>query len=318
MIYNQTLLDKAPDLCKEWSDKNPIEPSKVSPRSNKKYLWNCSKCDYEWSMSPDKRIIGRGCPACANKVVTDKNRLSIKFPNIAKEWDYTQNTDIPENVSYGSNKKFWWKCSKCNYSWESTVINRTSGWSCPACSGKIVTDKNRMTILYPGLVSEWDFNKNKKDILEISYSSNIKYWWICNKCNHSWFSSPNTRTGQNQGCPKCKYSHGEKEIEKFLIEHNIKYENQYKIPECKNIKTLPFDFAIWMNNKLGLIEYNGEQHYEKIWKNRGSLEQNIYRDKIKENYCKENNIPLLIIPYWEYKNISTILETYIIGLKNEI
>lgn len=35
------------------------------------------------------------------------------------------------------------------------------------------------------------------------------------------------------------------------------------------------------------------------------------RDKIKNTYCKENNINLLRIPYWESKNIKTIINNYL-------
>ena len=31
-------------------------------------------------------------------------------------------------------------------------------------------------------------------------------------------------------------------------------------------------------------------------------------DLIKVKYCNKNNINLIIIPYWEFKNIKTILE----------
>lgn len=32
-----------------------------------------------------------------------------------------------------------------------------------------------------------------------------------------------------------------------------------------------------------------------------------YRDSIKTQYCKDNKIKLLRIPYWDYNNIETIL-----------
>jgi L-aspartate-alpha-decarboxylase len=38
------------------------------------------------------------------------------------------------------------------------------------------------------------------------------------------------------------------------------------------------------------------------------LKKTILNDKIKTNFCKENNINLLRIPYTEFKNIEKILE----------
>jgi hypothetical protein len=41
--------------------------------------------------------------------------------------------------------------------------------------------------------------------------------------------------------------------------------------------------------------------------NEEDLMERQCRDAIKSNWCKENNIPLIIIPYWEYNNIEEIL-----------
>ncbi len=35
-----------------------------------------------------------------------------------------------------------------------------------------------------------------------------------------------------------------------------------------------------------------------------------FRDKIKTDYCKSNNIKLIRIPYTEFNNIEKILDTY--------
>ena len=61
----------------------------------------------------------------------------------------------------------------------------------------------------------------------------------------------------------CCSSKGEERIEKIFIEQSIDFVRQYKIKDCKNIKTLPFDFAVFENEELNcLIEYQGRQHYE--------------------------------------------------------
>ena len=119
---------------------------------------------------------------------------------------------------------------------------------------------------------------------------------------------------KNNGCPRCKSSHGEKEIEKFLIKNNLLYKSQFRIKECKNKKPLPFDFAIFKNEKLiGLIEYNGSQHYDIKFSKEQFLQTQL-TDKIKQNFCKENNISLLTIPYTEYNSIETILKNWINNL----
>ena len=41
------------------------------------------------------------------------------------------------------------------------------------------------------------------------------------------------------------------------------------------------------------------------------------RDKIKNDYCINNNINLLRIPYWEKQNIETIINNYLQRLNEE-
>jgi hypothetical protein len=57
------------------------------------------------------------------------------------------------------------------------------------------------------------------------------------------------------------------------------------------------------------IEYQGEQHYKAVeffgGKDQFKTQQKL--DKIKRDYCKNNNIKLLEIPYWDFNNIEQIL-----------
>lgn len=112
------------------------------------------------------------------------------------------------------------------------------------------------------------------------------------------------------GCKKCKESIGEKAIRKYLLENNISFDDQYSFDDCRNILPLPFDFVVFDDAGyiIALIEYQGEQHYQQIkyWGEEGLKYQQL-RDKIKADYCFKNNIPLIIIPYFKFKQINTIL-----------
>ena len=114
-----------------------------------------------------------------------------------------------------------------------------------------------------------------------------------------------------QGCPFCRISKGEDEIEKFLIKNNIKYIREYKFSNCINPQTnkmLPFDFYIPSLNTV--IEFHGEQHYKEYknhFKAAGGLKGRQYRDKIKKEFCLTNNISYIEIAYTEYNNINQIL-----------
>ena len=99
---------------------------------------------------------------------------------------------------------------------------------------------------------------------------------------------------------------GEFLINQLLSENNINYSTQYAIPS-ENGGYYRFDFAIWDNNKnlIRLIEFDGEQHYEgKCTPHYGSYEEIHNRDLSKNDYCKQNNIPLVRIPYYERENLT--------------
>ena len=63
------------------------------------------------------------------------NDLATVNPRLAKEWHPTKNGDLsPFDITAGSGKKAWWKCSQCGYEWETIIANRTKGHGCPKCS----------------------------------------------------------------------------------------------------------------------------------------------------------------------------------------
>lgn len=139
----------------------------------------------------------------------------------------------------------------------------------------------------------------------------------CKKCGATW-ESPFYSIINNTGrCPVCERgSHGEQKISQLLMENNIEFIPQYQFDDCRGkSKPLPFDFGLLDNNEniLGLIEYNGEQHYRPIeyFGGEKKFKQQIERDQIKKNYCEVNNIPLLIIPYWDFENISKLVNDFI-------
>ena len=110
-------------------------------------------------------------------------------------------------------------------------------------------------------------------------------------------------------CSKCssKISRGELSIKNVLDLYNVNYKQEYWFFECRDKHPLPFDFYLPDYNIC--IEYQGEQHYKPVSRFGGeeSFSSLIYHDQIKRNYCINNNICLIEIPHWEYKNIEHIL-----------
>ena len=101
-----------------------------------------------------------------------------------------------------------------------------------------------------------------------------------------------------------RISKGVKRIIAFLEEKKVEYRTEVRFPECKDKRTLPFDFTIYVNDKImAHIEYNGIQHYKAIrrWRGKKGLLKQQKHDAIKVAYCKEKCLPLLVIHYEEEK-----------------
>ena len=103
-------------------------------------------------------------------------------------------------------------------------------------------------------------------------------------------------------------SKGEQLLEKIFRDNQIKYRRQYSFTDLKKIRLLKFDFAIF-DNKDTLkytIEYQGQQHYEpvKYFGGKDSFVKQQEYDEEKRKYCKENNIQLIEIPYWDFAKIN--------------
>ena len=86
-----------------------------------------------------------------------------------------------------------------------------------------------------------------------------------------------------------------------MEQNNILFTPQKRFPECNNGLS-SFDFCAYTKEgQMILIEVNGIQHYKQVDRF-GSLEKIRQHDNIKINFCRENNIPLIIIPYYKLKD----------------
>lgn len=104
-----------------------------------------------------------------NQFQGEDNYLSFTHPEIAAQWHPTLNGNLmPDNISYGSNKKVWWMCSEGHIHQES-VKNRVK-YGCPDCSSRVLWTQEDVEILrkyYPieGLkVADRFPNRTKKAV----------------------------------------------------------------------------------------------------------------------------------------------------------
>lgn len=140
---------------------------------------------------------------------------------------------------------------------------------------------------------EWKFGAyNHPDVL-----------FECACGNTYWANFQNWIAEERTMCPKCRKSISsyEQKVEEYLIEIKIKYERQYRFDDCKYKKKLPFDF--YLNDFNACIEVDGEMHFKRIEafeREYDNFETARLRDEIKTEYCKNNSIPLLRIPYYNF------------------
>jgi len=197
-----------PELAKEWNyEKNfPLTPRDYITGSNKLVWWKCSK-GHEWRASIANRVKGTKCPYCSNqKVQVGFNDLATTHPDLAKEWDYEKNAPLlPTQFTAGSNKKFWWKCSK-GHEWKVSVSNRKMGKNCPYCSNqKILVGYNDFASQHPEFLKEWDYEKNNPLLpTQVTSGSQKMVWWKCSKCGRKWQATVCNRVKcHNLCCHQC-------------------------------------------------------------------------------------------------------------------
>ena len=153
---------------------------------------------------------------------------------------------------------------------------------------------------------------------EMNKSPNGSYKWLCqcecgNTCS---VSTQNLKQNKTQSCGCLTISHGELKIRQLLDANNIPYETEKQFDGCRNPKTnFPLRFDFYVNNQY-LIEYDGRQHYVEDGGWGESLTDIQQRDEYKSNWCKENNIPLIRIPYTSYSSLT--IEDLILPLQDNV
>ena len=120
-------------------------------------------------------------------------------------------------------------------------------------------------------------------------------------------SGADLRSGNTKscGCQRNK-SFGEEKIALLLKEHNISFvrEKAFNDLTFNTNYSARFDFFVLDSY---IIEYDGRQHYVEgvgVYDNHFKFIKTQQHDKIKNDYCKSHNIPIIRIPYTEINNLT--------------
>lgn len=197
-----------PLLAKQWhpAKNGSLKPNEVLPGSMRKVWWRCD-LGHEWQAEIHSRVMGKGCPVCAGKVILPgENDLESYAPEIARQWHPQKNGGLlPSQVAVTSNRRVWWLCDK-GHEWQSAVSSRTASRSeCPYCANKkVLAGFNDLKTLEPLVAAQWHPTLNESlEPTMVMPGSRKRVWWRCTD-GHEWKAVIYSRTGaQKCGCPVC-------------------------------------------------------------------------------------------------------------------
>lgn len=238
-----------------------------------------------FEQEPSNHLNKQGCPKCNGKNMTSNDVIN-KFKSVhGNTYDYSL-------VNYVNiNSKIKIICPKHGI-FEQNYLNHLSGNGCPKCYGGVKFTQQQF------IEKSKSIHGGKYDYSLVNYiNARTKVKIVCPK--HGIFEQIPQHHIKGSECPSCNVSKGEKIISVILKEMGIIYVKEKRFKECRYRNPLPFDFFLPELNIC--IEYDGMQHFRKYDKFGGekSLEKQIIKDKIKNQFCLDNNIKLIRIRYDE-------------------
>lgn len=180
----------------------------------------------------------------------------------------------------------------------------------------VISKKNKYTLqnintYFKNINMKVRVNENQKYC-----GSKDKMVFYCDNCGEEFISTWD-RVYSNQmflcDCCRSKTSSLEYKTYMYLSDNKIPFIPQYRFDDCKNKRSLPFDF--YLPDKNICIECNGIQHYEELdfFGGKEGFEYRLINDKIKETYCEDNGLKLIKLHYTYFDN-----DDYISVLDKEI
>lgn len=138
------------------------------------------------------------------------------------------------------------------------------------------------------VISKSDIRKDRK----------VHWNCICDCGNYYIANGKSLRRGDVQSCG-CLKSIGEQKISNLLSENNINYEREKIFSDFS-----PYRYDFYVDNNY-IIEYDGKQHFQEYcWGGKiHPLIESQTRDALKNEYCHNNNIPIIRIPYTHLEDL---------------
>lgn len=278
----------------------------------------CSRCQDQYQMRYDDYRRSKRCAHCSGK-----KRYTIEH---VREVISKDGNKLLSDIYTNNKTHLDIQCGKCDNVYNmnlSTYQNATI--RCKKCVNQKLADDRKFSFEH---VQSYIEERGDTLLSDDYVNSLTKITVKCSQCYHS-YNITFQHYSRGVRCGRCISSKGESEVERCLLKKGVYFEAQKRIPECRHIRQLPFDFygELKIDEKGPvryiapfLIEYNGIQHYQPVDKFGGqkSFDKLQINDKIKEKYCKDNDIPFLVISYKDYKRVDTILDDFIQNILNDL
>lgn len=236
----------------------------------------------EFEATPNNLLRGRGCPICGNINKKVKQTISEQVFNERMEKIYGDSLtyDFSNYSNFGEKMEF--VCSK-HGSFEALPLNVLHGHGCPIC-GREKCSKSRTMKFEEVLRRFKEVHGDTYTYDESTYkTSRKKMRIICQKHGEFWQIPMNHWGGQ--GCPVCKESKLEMELDKALTDNGIEFIRQ------KPLGRQSIDFYI-PKYKIN-IECQGEQHFKKKFDDKYDFKKSLERDIKKNKILRENGEKLI-------------------------
>lgn len=220
--------------------------------------------------------------------------------------------DFEEESKHPKKGSTYWKC-KCSCGNEKSILRGSliSGAtkSC-GCLRKKIAAKHMSQLSANNYIDELGHQYGKLTVIkkitnDINTRSGVMWQCQCECGNIKNVLGVDLRAGNVTSCGCMGTSKGEYLIEKLLTQNNISFAKEFV--QAVDNHFLRFDFAVFENNQLlYFIEFDGKQHFHSIEHFGGDdyLSYIQSNDNLKNIWCKNNNIPLIRIPYTHYDKLS--------------
>lgn len=269
--------------------------------NNIEILHQCLIDNYIWNVKPANILSGKGCPMCSGHITLTHDEYVDKLFQCNPKLEV-----IDEYVN--ASTPILHRCRIHDIIFKPYPYTVLKGSGCYYCGIEKQTQTSRKT--HEQYVE--DLFKINPDIEVIGeyINSSTPILHQCKLDGYQWLAKPaNILIGK--GCPMCNETNGERQIRQWCEANNIEYIFQKRFDDCRDNKPLPFDFYLPKQNTC--IEYDGLQHFQSIEYFGGEEHFKMCQrhDKIKNEYCQNNNIELIRITYKD--NINDTLNNYLIA-----